>query len=196
MMYRFFRFLFRVFFRLVFRWEIIGGDRVPKSGAVVLCCNHISNWDPPFLGAAAERKVSFMAKKELFAIPGLAWIIRKFGAFPVKRGASDKSALVQALQILEAGGVLGIFPEGTRSKTGTLGKAYPGAALIALKSNALVIPVAIIGPYRPFRPVKIVFGEPIDLEPFRAQKITTQVAAKATEKIMAEIRSLIDRYES
>lgn len=191
MLYRFFHFCFRLFFAVVYRWKVNGRDHIPDHGAVVICCNHIHNMDPPLLGSAIHRRVHFMAKEELFRIPILSFFIRRFGAFPVKRGANDRGALKQALTILDKKEVLGIFPEGTRSKTGKLGEAHLGAALIALRGNAVIVPAAIVGPYRLFRPVSITFGAPIDLEQYKEGKITSKAVHEVTDRIMKEIEQLI-----
>lgn len=192
--YRFFRMLFRTLFTAVFRWQVIGSQHIPKEGAVILCCNHISNWDPPLLGAGIERQVHFMAKDTLFKIPILSYFIKKFGAYPVKRGAGDKAAIRTTLEILKAGKVIGIFPEGTRSRTGELGPGMNGASLFALKSDAVVIPVAIIGPIKLFRPVKVVYGKPIDLSALKAEKTGAETLRKATELIMSHIQDLLESH--
>jgi 1-acyl-sn-glycerol-3-phosphate acyltransferase len=192
MLYATFRSLFRLFFKFVYRWQIEGQENVPSNGAVVICSNHLSLLDPPLLGASMTRKVFFMAKEELFHIPVISFLIRRFGAFPVKRGAGDRSALRMALEVLQRGDVLGIFPEGTRSKTGRLGKPQPGVALFALRGNAVVVPVAILGPYRFFRPIRIVYGKPMDLSAYREAKITSALLDEVSEKIMNEIRSLME----
>lgn len=192
--YRFFRAMFRLFYRMFFSPKIIGLNRIPDDGGVILCCNHINNLDPPLLGSPLERQVFFMAKEELFRIPVVSFLLTRFGAFPVKRGSTDRSALKKSLQVLNDGYVLGIFPEGTRSKTGKLGKPYPGTALFALKSTATVIPVAIVGPWRWFKPIKIVYGEPIDLTSFREKKVTSELTMVVSELIMQEIQKLIDQH--
>ncbi|MEX2103977.1 MAG: lysophospholipid acyltransferase family protein, partial [Bacilli bacterium] len=166
MLYSIFRFLFQIIFVVFYRFEVKGHEHVPVSGPVIICSNHISNLDPPVVGSSMKRKVRFMAKEELFHIPVVSFLIRKFGTFPIKRGAIDKQGLRNALKLLKDGEVLGIFPEGTRSKSGELGQAFPGAAMFALKSQAPVIPVAIIGPYKPFKQLNIVIGKPIDLTRF------------------------------
>ncbi|MDA5106892.1 MULTISPECIES: lysophospholipid acyltransferase family protein [Brevibacillus] len=194
--YRFFRGLFRAIFSIVFRWQVIGAEHIPKEGPVILCANHISLWDPPLLGAGIDRPVHFMAKEELFRIPVLSYFITKFGAFPVKRGAGDRAAIRTALKLLEDGKIFGIFPEGTRSKTGKLGPGMPGAAMFALKSEAVVIPVAIVGPYRWFRPVKIVYGAPIDLSAQRTAKPGSDTLKETTDLIMSHIQSLLDQHRS
>lgn len=193
--YKTFRFLFRVFFALFYRWQVIGRENVPEQGAVILCCNHISNLDPPLLGSAMERQVHFMAKEELFRMPIISFLVTQFGALPVKRGASDRAAIRNTLKILEEGKMFGIFPEGTRSKTGELGPGLSGASLFALKSEAQVIPVAIIGPYKLFRPIRIVFGQAIDFSRYREEKASADVLKEATNAIMAEIKKLIDLHQ-
>jgi 1-acyl-sn-glycerol-3-phosphate acyltransferase len=195
MLYVFFRFLFRILFSSVYRYEIIGSENVPETGAVLLCSNHISNLDPPILGSSLDRKVSYMAKKELFDIPVVSFLITRFGAFPVKRGAQDKQALRTTLSLLREGKVVGVFPEGTRSKTGKLGKAYQGVGLFALKEEATVIPVAIIGPYLPFKRVKVVFGPVVGLEDLKKEKVTSESTKIATERIMEQIQELLDQYK-
>jgi 1-acyl-sn-glycerol-3-phosphate acyltransferase len=195
-LYRIFHRFFRFFFSVFFRWQVIGAEHIPKEGAVILCSNHISLLDPPIVGSGCDRVVHFMAKEELFRIPVLSFLITRFGAFPVKRGASDRSAIRTTLKLLGEGKILGIFPEGTRSKTGELGPGLPGVAMFALKSDASVIPVAIIGPYRLFRPVKLVYGRPIDISQYRSGKSDSETMKETTNLIMQSIKDLIDQYKS
>ena len=195
-LYRLFRILFRAIFSFVFRWQVIGREHIPKEGPVILCANHISLWDPPLLGSGIDRQVCFMAKEELFRIPVLSFFITRFGAFPVKRGAGDRAAIRSTLKILEEGKILGIFPEGSRSKTGEIGPGMPGAAMFALKSEAQVIPVAIIGNYRPFRRVTIVYGKPMDMSRFREGKTNSNTLKEITDQIMAEIKALHEQHRS
>ncbi|MDR6224525.1 lysophospholipid acyltransferase family protein [Desmospora profundinema] len=190
MWYRLFRQLFRMLFFCLYRWEVTGKEKVPAQGPVVVCCNHINNLDPPLVGSALKRQVRFMAKEELFKIPVISWLIRRFGAFPVSRGSTDKRALKTALELLKDGELLGVFPEGTRSKTGELGQAHSGAAFIALKSDAVLVPAAITGYYRPFGKIRIRFGDPIDLTPYRQDRMNSQTVRAVTERMMGEIQSL------
>lgn len=194
MLYVIFRSLFRWMFKLCFRFRAVGIENIPAEGPVILVSNHISNLDPPLLGSPLKRKVSFMAKKELFDIPVLSFLIHSFGAFPVKRDALDKQSIKTALNILKIGGVVGIFPEGTRSKTGQLGKGLPGAALFALRTDATVIPVAIIGPYRLFRPLTIVYGSPVNLNEYKQAPSGTDVHRLTMEYIMQSIQNLLDQH--
>lgn len=181
-----------VFFPL-YRIEVKGKEHFPKDGAVLLCSNHIDNLDPPTVGISAPRQVHFMAKEELFRVPVLGGIVRKVGSFPVKRGMSDREALRKGLNVLKDGGVLGLFPEGTRSKDGKLGKGLAGAGFFALRSDALVVPCAVIGTYKPFNKVRVYFGEPINLDSLRERKAT---AEEATEFIMSKICELLEKHQS
>jgi 1-acyl-sn-glycerol-3-phosphate acyltransferase len=176
----------------VYRYEIIGQENVPKDGGVLLCSNHIENFDPLLVGITTKRPVHFMAKEEIFKVPVLKNIVLMCNAFPVKRGMSDREALRKGLNVLKEGKVLGLFPEGTRSKTGELGKGLAGAGFFALRSNAHVVPCAIIGPYKAFSKLKVVYGKPIDMEKVRMEKASADVV---TELIMSEIRKLIDDHK-
>lgn len=173
----------------LYRIETKGIEHLPKSGGVLLCANHISNLDPPVVGITCPRPVFFMAKEELFKAPILKWVLPHLQAFPVKRGISDRGALRTGLKILKEGHVVGLFPEGTRSKTGELGKGLAGAGFFALRSEASVLPCAIVGTYKPFRKVRVIYGPPIDFEEMRRNKVS---AEEATEAIMAHIKKLIN----
>jgi 1-acyl-sn-glycerol-3-phosphate acyltransferase len=194
MLYEFLRVLFRGYFKLFHRWQVSGVEHIPKQGAVILCANHISNFDPPLLGSPLERRVHFMAKAELFSIPVLGWAIRKLGAFPVRRGAGDRAALRTAFKLLEEGQVLVIFPEGTRSKTGEIEEGHSGAAVFALRSGATVVPAAIIGPIKLFRPVKLIYGRPVDLSRFQGVKPNKEMITEATHEIMSAIEKLVEQH--
>lgn len=191
--YQFARFIVYCIFKPLFRIKAIGKENFPMEGAVLLCSNHIDNLDPPAIGIMAPRQLRFMAKEELFKIPVFSRLIRILGAFPVKRGFSDREALRTGLKILKEGEVLAIFPEGTRNKTGKLRKGLAGAGFFALRSECKVLPCAVIGAYRPFRRTKIVFGSPIDFTEYRKQK---RSAEEATNLIMEEIEKLLEKYRS
>ncbi|AWB45030.1 1-acyl-sn-glycerol-3-phosphate acyltransferase [Paenibacillus sp. CAA11] len=189
MIYNFGRGLLRVLYKLLFRLEGHGLHHVPREGGVLLCSNHISNFDPPTIGILLKRKVHFMAKAELFNIPVLGWLFRELGAFPVKRGGVSKESIKTTLKLLRGGEIIGIFPEGTRSRTGEIGEGNKGAATFALRSDAVVIPVAIMGSYKLFRKMKVVYGPPVDLDEFR-ENPGTDAAELATARIMSEIVKL------
>ncbi|MGM9925994.1 MAG: lysophospholipid acyltransferase family protein [Bacillus sp. (in: firmicutes)] len=178
----------------LYRFEVIGKENFPKEGGVLLCSNHIENLDPPVVGINAPRPVHFMAKEELFSVPVLKNLLPGLNAFPVKRGMSDREALRKGLGLLKEGKVLGLFPEGTRSKTGELGKGMAGAGFFALRTEAAVVPCAIIGPYKMFRRLKVVYGKPIDFSRY-AEEGKRLNAEQATEIIMHEIAELIKQYK-
>ena len=167
MFYKIFKVLCRLWFGLILRTRVIGAENIPESGAFILAANHVSNWDPPFLGTFIDREVNYMGKEELFRNPVMAWICRHLYVFPVKRGAADKTAIKTAIKILRDGKCFGIFPEGTRSKTGKLGKAEAGVSLIAAMTKAPIIPAAIVNTEKIFsraeflpRPA-VVYGSPL-----------------------------------
>ncbi|GFR36868.1 1-acyl-sn-glycerol-3-phosphate acyltransferase [Insulibacter thermoxylanivorax] len=187
--YRISRMIVRFIYWILFRIEVIGAEHIPKSGGVMICSNHKSYWDPTTLGVGIERPIRFMAKSELFKVPVLNWIIRALGAFPVKRGRVSKDAVRQSIRTMQSGKLIGIFPEGTRNKD-ELGLAKRGAAMMAIRADAVVIPAAIIGDYRWFRKMKVVYGEPI-----RASEYGIEREAELTEEIMSRIRQLITEHQ-
>ncbi|WMJ23527.1 lysophospholipid acyltransferase family protein [Paludicola sp. MB14-C6] len=152
--------------RFGFKIKVENKENLPSDRGFVLASNHRSNLDPLFIGLGFKRKVCFMAKEELFQNPILGFIIRKLGAFPVSRGKGDHAAIDKAVNIVQSGGVLGIFPEGTRSKDGVLKKAKSGAVLVASMTHADIIPVGIRYGERKFirREITVVYGEPIKNE--------------------------------
>ncbi len=189
MLYSISRGIVRAIYRLLFRLEARGVSNIPASGPVILCSNHKSLQDPFTLGAMVPRKVHYMAKAELFRIPVVSTVIRAWGAFPVKRGAISKEAIRTAIELLQKGEVMGIFPEGTRNET--LGAAKRGAVTIAIRSGAVVIPVALVGNYKLFRKMIAVYGAPVDMRPF-AEAGTTEAMEQATELIMSKIGRMLE----
>ncbi|GAA0135569.1 lysophospholipid acyltransferase family protein [Paenibacillus sp. YSY-4.3] len=185
MIYSFCRGALLLIYKALFRLEGKGLEHIPEEGGVLLCSNHISLLDPPTTGILLKRKVHFMAKKELFDIFGFGWLITQLGAFPVKRGGVSKESIKTALTILRTGKVMGIFPEGSRS--GGMGKR--GAATFALRSDAVIIPVAIIGNYKLFKKMKVVYGAPIDISEFKDSS-NPDAAERVTEIIMSRIAEL------
>lgn len=150
---------------LATRLKVYGSDRVPLEGGCVLACNHFHWVDPPILGAASPRVVYFMAKVEAHRVPGLGSLIRSFGAFPVRRGESDREAVRTMRQIVADGGALGVFAEGTRQLSGEPGPVQPGAAMVAIQEGVPIVPAAIHGSqsWEPgtFRPVSLAWGMPM-----------------------------------
>ncbi len=200
----------RIVTRLCARVEFQGLERVPRTGAVILAANHASNADPMMIGAwltppLVRRRIHWLGKKELFDWPIFGWISAHGGVHPVDRGAADVDAFRLATRILEAGYVLMIFPEGTRSPTGSLQEAKDGLASLAIRTRAMIVPIGIndsdaVWPKgrklpRPFprRTITIRVGEPFrvgDLVP----EGTERRAAKrlATVAIMGRIAELLD----
>ncbi|WP_057914413.1 lysophospholipid acyltransferase family protein [Peribacillus muralis] len=175
-----------------YRVKTLGKEHIPKKGGVLICANHIDNLDPPVVGMTSSRDIHFMAKEELFQAPVLKSILPKVNAFPVKRGNSDRESLRKGLKLLKEGKAIGLFPEGTRSKTGELGEGLAGAGFFALRSDAVIIPCAIIGPYKLLSPLKVVYGPPIPFNEYREQKIS---ADEATKIIMDQIGKLISEHK-
>ena len=132
-------------FTTYFRGRVHGLNKVPQSGPVVVVSNHGSYFDPPILSTCLCRPVSFMAKEELFKVPGLKQIIELYGAYPVKRGAGDRGAIKAALKSLRNGWMIGIFLEGTRTADARINHPKLGAAMIAAKTQAPLLPVSLWG---------------------------------------------------
>jgi 1-acyl-sn-glycerol-3-phosphate acyltransferase len=130
-------------FRLLWRMQIVGAENIPFSGAVVLACNHRSNLDPFFLGAAFPRQIHFMAKSEIWKFKPLGWLVSHLGTFPVHRGKADRYAVRRAMEVLDGGAVLGLFPEGRRQRERELGDIRPGVSLFSLREGVVTIPVVL-----------------------------------------------------
>lgn len=172
-------------FRLVFRVRRSGDANIPATGATLIVCNHLSNWDPPFVGFSTRpRRVYFMAKSGLFRFRPFGWLITKVGAFPVERGGADRDAIRTAREILARGEAMVMFPEGTRSLSGNLRPFFPGAGLMALEPNVVVVPAAVWGSQRRFGPVRIIFGEPLDLSGLA--ELSKSERARAATLLMTE----------
>ncbi len=131
-----------------FRGRIYGAKKVPMAGPLIVVANHASNFDPPLLSNCMRRPVSFMAKESLFKVPVFAPAIRAYGAYPVKRGSADRSAIRAALQQLEQGWAVGIFLQGVRTPDGRMSEPKLGAALIAAKAQVPLLPVSLWGTER------------------------------------------------
>ncbi len=143
-------FIFPIY-KFVFKGHLIGRDNIPQTDSFIMVSNHGSLLDPPFLGHALGRNISFMAKAELFKIPFLGFIIKACGAYPVKRGIADKNTIKTACKKLSNDNSIGIFIDGTRQKNGRVNKPKQGAALLAFKNQKLLLPVAIVNSHRLIR---------------------------------------------
>ena len=138
-------------YKFVFRGQLIGRENIPQKNSYIMVSNHGSLLDPPLLGHALRRNISFMAKAELFKIPLLGFIIKACGAYPVKRGIVDKNTIKTACKKLSNDNSIGIFIDGTRQKNGRVNKPKQGAALLAFKNQKLLLPVAIVNSHRLIR---------------------------------------------
>ena len=125
--------------------QIRGAEHVPGSGPVLVVSNHQSVLDPPIIGGSTLRTLHFMAKVELFRIPGFGWLIRNLNAHPVRREGSDSKALKTAARLLEEGEALLAFPEGTRSRDGSFGEGKPGIGMLAVLTEVPVVPTYVTG---------------------------------------------------
>lgn len=192
----------RLLVKLVFLfhggWRVEGKANVPKTGGVLICPNHICDADPPAVGAALPRRPIFMAKSELFTMRIIGPLMRFFRAFPVKRDSADRAALRRAVQLLEAGEAVIIFPEGGGNFAGTLQPLHPGALLVALQARVPIVPTAVINtnqvlpygavrPQRSHEPVRIVFGEPIDLSDLYGKRGALEEATRRLTERLAQM---------
>jgi len=192
-LWRLIRMLVRLIFAIIYDVRIAGHQNMPEKGPIIIASNHLSWTDVPLIPAYLKPKVVYMAKEEAFK--GMTgWLVRFFGAFPVRRGEADRQSLRAAEQQLKAGRILVIFPEGTRSKVQSLGQAHAGLGMIALRAGIPVVPVAITGSenaFKKFRPrITITYGEPMILTP-KGKKITREDIDEATEQVMLRISSML-----
>ncbi len=192
------QFLLRLFYYPVYRMKVIGRENIPQEGPVLLCSNHVAMKDPVMLGVAQRRQVFYMAKEELFHNWFIGGLLRKLGAFPVKRGSGGTDALEEAYKLLEENAMVGVFIEGHRSKTGELQKPKTGAALLQYRTKAAVVPVCITAGDgklpAPFKKTVIRFGKPILSEELQIPDESSMQLRKASRAIMGAITAL--RMES
>lgn len=190
--------------RVLWGARIEGTEHLPRSGPFILVCNHCSNLDPLMMGWASGhqigRVVHFMAKIEMRSWPVIGWLTTQSGVFFVRRGERDRAAQTFSLETLAAGQPIAIFPEGTRSKNGRLKEGKGGAALIAMRSGAPIVPAAISGTHRIFpgasrwphaSRVRIRFGEPFTLPHQPSGRLDRTVLAEGTERIMNAIEAML-----
>lgn len=181
----------------VFRVRFLGTENVPATGAI-LSGNHVSYGDPVLLWCGSPRQAHFMAKRELWDIRWLGWALDQFWAFPVRRGEADRASIQTATELLKAGELVGIFPEGTRKHEG-MGEAQQGAAFIALRAGVPIVPIGIVGTdkikprgqrFMRFPRVTIAYGKPVTAEEFaemgrkeRVEAMTARVMERIIEQI-------------
>lgn len=192
MLYHIIHFVGSIFYALFFRVTVTGQENIPKEGAAILCGNHISNFDPITMALYMKRLPHYMAKKELFQVPVLGWLITHLNAFPVDRNSADMNAFKMAIKVLKSGELVGMFAQGTRVKPGEEKAAKAGVALFAMKGNAPVIPVAISGSCKLFSKMKISYGEPLYFEEYRGKRLNTETLELITGQIMDKINEMIE----
>jgi len=187
------------FMRLMFRLEAVGVENIPASGPVLMVSNHSSVLDPPLIGGASDRQLTYLAKAELFNIPLFGALIRGLDARPIRREGADPGALRTARHVLEEGGALLVFPEGTRGDEGDIRPAKPGAGLLAVSSGAAVVPVYVKGSGQAWprgrslpRPAKVTvtFGKPLRFEPARGadRKAQYELASREMMDAISRLR--------
>lgn len=167
--------------KIIFPTKVIGAEHIPAEGPVLICSNHVSLVDPVLIATSFKRRITFMAKKELFGTKFTDWFFRNLGMVPVDRGASDIAALRVCLDVLNEGGLLGIFPQGHRFKQDESREIQNGAALMALRSKAVVIPAHVSAPMKAFRRTTVRFGAPIDFSDMA--RINSQAIQAASSRI-------------
>lgn len=174
------------------RGRIYGAEQVPQQGPLVIVSNHASDFDPPILSNCVRRPVAYMAKQELFQVPVLGRLIRWYGAYPVRRGAPDRSAIRAALASLEQGWAVGVFLQGTRTPDGRITEPKLGAAMIAAKAQVPLLPVSLWGTEKVLGkgstvprsvPVTVRIGEPIAPPTAGDRQALTEVTQRCAEVI-------------
>jgi len=210
--YRVLKILLMPVFHLLWRVKVDGAENVPATGPVVLAPNHVTFLDSFFLPLVVKRRVTFVAKAEYFDSWKTAWFFRAVGQIPMHRqgGSASERALAAAREVLDAGGVLGIYPEGTRSPDGRLYRGHTGVARLAIGCRVPVVPVGLVGTAevqhpgsnlpRPFKRVTVRFGRPLDVSHYARESANDPMALRRlTDELMFEIRALsgqeyVDRY--
>ncbi len=179
--------------------ESHGNENIPKQGGALILCNHVSYFDPFIVGSAANRELHFMARHDSFEMPLIGPVITAHNAYPVKRGTADRAALRHTISLLKSGNVVLIFPEGTRSVDGTLGKPHGGVSFIAQNADVPAIPAYIKGTILPrnakwIHPAQltVTFGTPIDFTEVRQIEDKRELYRRMGEQIMQEIANIRD----
>lgn len=174
------------------RVKVKGVENIPKNSGYVLAANHVSNWDPVAVALGCPDELNFMAKKELFENKLFGWLITKLNAFPIDRSGTDVKAIKNALSLLKSGKVLLLFPEGTRMKEEeqTADDAKDGMTMLAHRSKVPIVPAAVVGKYKIFRSVTLVFGKPVYLDEYYGTKLDSVTMHKISSDVLSEIRKI------
>ena len=187
--YNFMLKLFSIFSKTFFKFEVIGTENIPSEGNLIIAANHKSNLDPIFVASAVnkKRKMTAIAKEELFKNKILAKILNKVEIIPINRQNPGIGTIKRILKYIKNDYALVMFPEGTRSKTDDFNNAKAGLSLFATKAKAEIVPCTIYSSYKLFKPAKIYFGKPISLEEYYKQKLTSE----DHERISGEVMDII-----
>ncbi|MBO5059704.1 MAG: 1-acyl-sn-glycerol-3-phosphate acyltransferase [Clostridia bacterium] len=173
----------------IFRIKVVGKNNIIEGG-VILAVNHKSNWDPVIVPLTCPRKLSFMAKSELFKNKLFGFLISRLGAFPVHRGKGDIGAIKTALTILKHENIMMMFPEGKRVPENEKADPKPGVAMIATHAKVPVIPVLISGKYRWMGKITVIYGEPIYFDEYYGEKLSVEKLQELSHSIMKSVYSL------
>lgn len=184
-----------IYCAIVYRIKVEGMENLPKEGKTIICSNHVHLLDSVSLVIKfkTKRMIRIMAKEELFNTKLKAMIFYEAGAFPVKRGKGDTEAMELAKKYINEGEMLMIFPEGTRNGFDKGVKIKKGAAVLALSTNSVIVPVGIKGNYKPFTKIRIRIGKPMTLENYTVgEDLNPREIVDLTNKIKDEILNLRD----
>jgi len=185
------------YFNLFYNIDEYGKENIPKEGAYILCSNHIHWLDPVLYVCENKRMIYAMAKEELFNTKIKSFVMRRLGVFPVKRNSADNTAINTAINHLKDGDFLLLYPEGTRYGQEKGVKIKKGAALIAIKARVPIIPMAMVGSFKPFSKIRFKIGKPIDFSMYypkdeNIEKIDARSLIKITNDLMKEINEMRD----
>ena len=184
------KFLYKILSKIIYRVAVIGRENLPKEKAAIICPNHVHFLDGPTLIANSKRKINVLAKEELFKNKFLSNCLRMLGMYPIKRGSADIEAIKVSLKILKNNELLMIFPEGTRNGMAKGVKPKNGAVVMAIKAGVPIIPVGIIGNFKPFRKITMKIGKPIDYRSYKDKVKDKELMTKLTEELMKKIVKL------
>ena len=195
----------RLLYATYFRWRVFHPEHVPLTGPVILAANHASYMDPPLVGCGLPRTLNYLARENLFNNRVFGWFLRQLSSVPVDRDGGGAAGLRAIINRLEAGGVILLFPEGTRTQDGKLQPARSGIGLTVIKSSAPVVPVRVFGTFEAFgrhlkfprpRPIAVKYGEPMAFGALRAEAKTCtrprlkEIYQQVADEIMAAIAKL------
>lgn len=184
--------------KLLFGFRVVGRELVPKEGPVIIASNHISYCDPPIVGSGVPREVFFLAKEELFRNRFFAWLIKKYNAIPLRRAVGDLGAVKKAVELLNQGKAVLMFPEGTRSLSGKLLKPKAGVGMIATLTSAPIVPVYVFGTNRLLDAllrksrIEVRFGSPIYPEAMEPDASSRHRYVLLSQEVMAQIAKLAE----